>query len=474
MSNFNLIFVCLFLFATYCQGPTLTEAAERPNVLFIAVDDLNDWIGCLGGHPQCKTPNIDALAARGVLFTKSYCAAPACNPSRAALLSGKRPSTSGVYVNPQPWRESMPDVLTLPQHFQSEYKVHGGGKIYHGSYKDPKSWHHYENRPGDPKPSKEVLKDPHSKAGGIVFGHLDVDDSEMGDYVIADWAGGFLQKQHEKPFFLACGFYRPHMPWQVPRKYYDMYPLDEIVLPEVPENDLDDIPTAGVKIAKPNGDHATIKKTNNWRHAVQAYLASITFIDGQVGRLIKFLDESPHADNTIVVLWGDHGWHLGEKEHWRKFALWEEATRAPLIMVAPGVTKPNSRCDRTVDFMNIYPTLCNLCDLERPEHVEGYDMTPLLMNPQATWTHPAITTHGRKNHAVRTEQYRYIQYADGSQELYDHKSDPNEWKNLADDNNLKSVISRLQTHLEPLKNVPDGPYDRNLKKKPTKKNPPGK
>jgi arylsulfatase A-like enzyme len=471
MSALRFLFICIFSLLASHFRLTSSEAADRPNVLFIAVDDLNDWIGCLGGHPQCQTPNIDALAARGVLFTKAYCAAPACNPSRAALLSGKRPSTSGVYVNPQPWRESMQGVITLPQHFQSEYKVHGGGKIYHGAFKDPQSWHHYENRPGDPEPSTDVLKDPHSKAGGIVFGHLDVDDSKMGDYILADWAGGFLQKKHAKPFFLACGFYRPHMPWQVPRKYYDMYPLDEIVLPEVPDNDLNDIPAAGVKMAKPKGDHATINKTDNWRHAVQAYLASITFVDGQVGRLIKFLDESQYTENTIVVLWGDHGWHLGEKKHWRKFSLWEEATRAPLIMIAPGVTKPNSRCDRTVDFMNIYPTLSSLCDLPRPDHVEGFDMTALLKNPNADWSHPAITTHGRKNHAVRTEQYRYIQYADGSQELYDHNNDPNEWMNLAAKPAMQPIISRLQSHLKTLKNVPDGPYVKNLKKSKPKKTP---
>lgn len=458
MLRLNQLFFSAFSILLLMTTPSAIQAKERPNVLFIAVDDLNDWIGCLGGNQQCQTPNIDALAARGVLFTRSYCAAPACNPSRAALLTGKRPSSSGVYVNPQPWRESMPEVLTLPEHFQSEYKVYGGGKIYHGAFKDPQSWHHYEKRPGDPKPTREVLKDPHSKAGGIVFGHLDVDDSEMGDYILADWASGFLTQNHQKPFFLACGFYRPHMPWQVPRKYYDIYPLDEIVLPEVPEDDLDDIPPAGRKVAKPGGDHATMLKTDNWRYAVQAYLASITFVDVQVGRVIKALDESQYASNTIIVLWGDHGWHLGEKKHWRKFALWEEATRAPLIMVAPGVTKPKSRCDRTVDFMNIYPTLCSLCDLPRPSHVEGFDMTPLLQNPQTEWSHPAITTHGRKNHAVRTEKYRFIQYADGSHELYDHDFDPNEWNNLALKSEMRFVITRLQSHLKPLKDVPEGPY----------------
>ncbi|HSG70993.1 MAG TPA: sulfatase, partial [Planctomycetaceae bacterium] len=379
----------LFMLAfTFLLGTTLSaaaDAAERPNVLFIAVDDLNDWIGCLGGHPQSETPNIDRLAKRGVLFTRSYCAAPACNPSRAALLTGRRPSTSGVYVNPQPWRPAMPDVVTLPQHFQSEYDVVGCGKIYHGGYNDDSSWHVYQKSYGDPKPSREVLNDPHSRAGGIVFGALDEDDSAMSDYKLVDYAGKYLQAKHDKPFFLACGLYRPHMPWQVPRKYYEKFPLESIVLPNVPEEDLEDVPKAGVKMAGPQGDHATVLKTDNWAYAVQAYLASISFADAQVGRLLDYLDNSPHKDNTIVVLWGDHGWHLGEKQHWRKFALWEEATRAPLMIVAPGVTSPNSTCERTVDFMNIYPTLCELCGLDVPEGVEGHSMVPLLKNPAANW-----------------------------------------------------------------------------------------
>ena len=444
-----LAFVLLIGFA--CS--TSSFAAERPNVLFIAVDDLNDWIGCLGGHPQCETPNIDRLAKRGVLFTRSYCAAPACNPSRAALLSGRRPSSSGVYLNAQPWRPAMPDVVTLPQHFQSEYDVVGCGKIYHGRYKDAPSWNVYQSSYGDPKPTQKVLKDPHSKAGGIVFGTLDVEDSEMSDYKLVDYAGKYLQEKHDKPFFLACGLFRPHMPWQVPRKYYEKYPVESVELPKVPEGDLSDLPEAGVKMARPQGDHATVLKTDNWKYAVQAYLASISFADAQVGRLLEYLDNSAYKDNTIVILWGDHGWHLGEKMHWRKFALWEEATRAPLMIVAPGVTSPNSQCGRTVDFMNIYPTLCELCGLDVPEGVEGHSMVPLLQNPAASWDHPAITTHGRLNHAVRTEQYRYIRYADGGEELYDHNSDPNEWENLAGKPELQSVKQKLAASLKPLKNV---------------------
>lgn len=472
----RLVLLVFALFAPLLAASN-AHAAKRPNVLFIAVDDLNDWIGCLGGHPQTKSPHIDALAERGLLFTRSYCAAPACNPSRCALMNGKRPWTSGVYVNPQDWRKAMPDVLTMPQHFRNNgYTAVGCGKIYHGRYDHDPSWDTYRHKGGDPKPTQKVLKNPHSRAGGIVWGVLDVPDSEMNDYKMVDYAAEFLAKEHDDPFFLACGIYRPHMPWQVPRKYYEMYPLDSIQLPKTMPGDLDDLPAAGRKMAKPQGDHATITKTDNWKHAVQAYLASITFADAQIGRLLKALDESEHADDTIVILWGDHGWHLGEKEHWRKFALWEEATRAPLMISAPGVTKPGSKSGRTVDFMSVYPTLCDLCGIPIPEHCEGPSLVPLLKNPEAEWDRPAITTHGRGNHAVRSERFRYIRYENGDEELYDHDADPLEWTNLATNSAFVEVKSQLAAHL-PKKEAPSFQIDKGAtggKKKPGKKQPSSK
>jgi arylsulfatase A-like enzyme len=441
------------------------EEQKSPNVLFIAVDDLNDWISCLGGHPDCKTPNIDRLAARGVLFANAHCAAPACNPSRAALMTGIRPSTSGVYHNSQPWRPVMRDVVTLPQHLMKHgYTANSGGKIYHGSFEDRASWNERIEKRGDPKPSDQVLQDPHSRAGGIVWGRLDANDEDMGDYAVVSWAIEELQKKHDKPLFLACGLARPHMPWQVPQKYYDMYPLEKVTLPQVREDDLSDVPAAGIKMAKPQGDHATILQTDNWRHAVQGYLAAISFADAQIGRLLDALDAGPERDNTIVVFWGDHGWHLGEKQHWRKFALWEEATRSPLIVVAPGVTKAGGVCRRPVDFMNIYPTLADLCGAPIPEHVEGVSMRPLLENPNAEWRRAALTTHGRGNHAVRTEQWRYIRYADGSEELYDHGQDPMEWTNLADDPRHAEIKKELAAHL-PKTDAPDAPANQGEKKK---------
>lgn len=245
------------------------------------------------------------------------------------------------------------------------------------------------------------------------------------------------------------------MPWNVPQKYYDLHPADKIVLPKVLDTDLDDVPPLGVKMARPDGDHQAILDSGRWKEAVQGYLAACTFADAQVGRLLDALDQSPHKDNTIIVLWGDHGWHLGEKLHWRKFTLWEEATRAPLIVVAPGV-KPGV-CPRTVDFMSIYPTLCDLCGLPTPRQVEGQSLRPLLANPQAAWNQPAVTTYLFANHAVRSERWRYIRYRDGSEELYDHDQDPLEWTNLARDPKYDAVKKELAAWLPKVNRPTHGP-----------------
>jgi arylsulfatase A-like enzyme len=426
------------------------EGERRPNILFIAVDDLNDWVHHLGGNPQSTTPNIDRLARRGVTFTRAHCAAPLCNPSRAALLSGLRPSTTGVYDNPTDWRKVITDVPTLPMHFmQNGYYVAGAGKIYHDSFRRDSDWNEYlTNRRRDPQPKSE----DHG-VGGIAFAPLDADDADMQDYETVSWTIDKLNTRHDRPFFLACGLHKPHMPWNVPRKYYDMFPVDRIILPKVLETDLDDIPPAGVKIAKPQGDHRQILESGRWKDAVQGYLAAIAFADAMVGRLIDALDRSPSRDNTIVILWGDHGWHLGEKQHWRKFTLWEEATRAPLIVVAPGVTRPGGVCSRTVDFMGIYPTLCDLSGLSTPGHVEGTSFKSLLANPDSPWDRPALTTYLFNNHGVRSEHWRYIRYNDGSEELYDEDKDPLEWSNLAGKPEYAAIKAELAESL-PKTNAP--------------------
>lgn len=432
------------------------QRRRRPNVLFIAIDDLNDWVGCLGGHPDARTPNIDRLAARGVNFTRAYCSAPACNPSRASLLTGTLPSTSGVYHNNQPWRPAMPGAVTLPQHFMANgYRVLGCGKIFHGNFPDPQSWHEYFENPGSPEPPNRPVNGIEN-AAHFDWGPMDCGDEDMNDWKLVDWAETKLAQEWDKPFFLAVGITKPHLPWYVPRKYFDLFPPESITLPEAHPGDLDDVPEIGRQMAKPEGDHRKVLETGNWRKAVSGYLATGAFTDACVGRLLDALDKSPYADNTIIVLWSDHGWHLGEKLHWRKFALWEEATRNPLMMTVPATTKPNSVCERPVTLMDIYPTLVELCGLTPREGVEAKSLVPLLQNPDAPWERPALTTHGRNNHSLRTGRWRYIRYEDGTEELYDHDNDPLEWVNLAgreEHAELKQDLARWFPNV----NVPDAP-----------------
>jgi arylsulfatase A-like enzyme len=429
------------------------DRLKSPNVLFIAVDDLNDWNEPLGGYPGVKTPHLTRLAKQGMLFTRAYCSAPACNPSRASLMTGIRPSTSGVYRNNQSWRPALPNAVTLSQHFMANgYRVEGGGKIFHGRYRDAASWHEYFKRPTDPLPRKTPVNGI-ANTRHFDWGPVHVADDKMSDARVTDWALSFLSRESDQPFFLAVGLFRPHLPWYVPKEYFDAYPLDKITLPTVLKNDLDDVPAPGRKMAGLR-DHRKVTRTDNWHKAVQGYLASITFADAQIGRLLDALEKSPHAKNTVIVLWSDHGWHLGEKQHWRKFALWEEATRVTLLITAPRITQPGSRCGRTVSLLDVYPTLCELCGLPTRPELEGRSLMPLLRDPQSSWDRPIVTTHGRGNHAVRSERYRYIGYADGSEELYDHQDDPLEWKNLAEDGGFASVRKELAEYL-PKINAPN-------------------
>ncbi|MCC6389245.1 MAG: sulfatase [Bryobacterales bacterium] len=457
------------LLASAASLPLIAAAqpnAARRNVLFIAVDDLNDWIGCLGGNPDSRTPNFDRLAARGVLFTKAYCAAPLCNPSRAALMTGLRPSTTGVYDNNQPFRRSpvSRDAVTLAQYFRAHgYRAMGSGKIFHDAFPDPASWDEFH-----PSLDKQKLPDPvpeNLPANGIPntahfdWGPLQNPDAAMGDYKVVDYVASQLRKKQEKPFFLACGLFKPHLPWFVPAKYFDRYPAGALTLPSVKDDDLDDVPPIGVQMAKPNGDHGKVLEYHQWRKAVQAYLAAIAFADAQLGRVLDALDESEYRGNTTIVLWSDHGWHLGEKLHWRKFTLWEEATRNVLMMTVPGVTRPGERCNRPVSLMDIYPTLLETQGLPAKPGMEGVSLMPLLKNPSAAWEYPAVTTFRRNNHSVRGERFRYIRYSDGSEELYDHQDDDLEWHNLATDPRY-AVVKRDLARRLPDVNAPDSPRSR--------------
>lgn len=442
-------------------------ADKKLNVLFIPVDDLNHWCGYTGRNKQAKTPNIDRLSKMGVSFTNAHCAAPACGPARAALFSGMRPSTSGCYLNGHPWKKYIPEGISLNATFKKAgYYVVGTGKTYHSSADKglpsvyASEWHEYP-----------PLAKPSTGGAGKYQGYfepmpLDMKDDDLGDWHSVNYCIEQLQKKHDKPFFMACGLVKPHLPWAVPRKYYDMFPRDKIELPPHLENDLADVPEIGRKIGVYK-DHAKFLKSGRWKDAVQSYLATIAYADVCIGRLLDALEQSDYKDNTIIVLWGDHGWHLGEKEHWRKFTLWEEATRAPMIWYAPHVTKRNAICHRAVDFMSIYPTLCELTGLKTPDHVEGKSIVPLLRDPRAKWDGAAVTTHGYMNHSVRTERWRYIRYSNGEQELYDHDKDEYEWTNLANDPAYAPEIKRLAAFL-PRSNAENTPIEQKKKKKKAK------
>ena len=443
-----------------------TSATRKRNVLFIAIDDLNDWVGSLGGHPQTRTPNLDKFAASGVNFTSAHCAAPLCNPSRAALMTGLRPSTTGVYQNNQPFRRSERgrESVTLTQHLRSAgYKAIGSGKIYHGGFPDPQSWDDYypDNKGNDvprspvpPAESRPMNGMPRTAA--FDWGPISNTDEDMGDFQVARWVSDQLGKRHSDPMFIACGMTRPHLPWYVPKKYFDMFPHDKIQLPQVKTDDLSDVPPLGVQMAKPLGDHARVVEYGQWKKAVQAYLASIAFCDAMLGKVFRAVETSPKASDTAVVLWSDHGWHLGEKLHWRKFSLWERSTRNLLMMNIPGVTKPGGRCARTVSLMDIYPTLVEALGVPARTDLEGHSLLPLLRDPKAPRREPAITTFGRANHTVRTERWRYIQYRDYTEELYDHASDPNEWTNVAGHPKNAAVKAELRKWL-PATDAPDSP-----------------
>ncbi|MDG2181486.1 MAG: sulfatase-like hydrolase/transferase [Mariniblastus sp.] len=442
---------------------------KSPNVLLIAIDDLNDWVGCLGGHPQASSPNIDRLAKRGTLFTNAHCQAPICNPSRTSIMYGLRPSTSGVYMNaPKPWTVTgLKENVTLSRHFAANgYKTYTTGKIYHTSGLPDGDFDVVGPRPGQRLKIDQRLVTPKKEgANGLWdFGAQSYDEKLFQDHQTASWAIDQIQAhettrrtsanpQTAKPFFMAIGFYRPHVPFYSPKRIFDQIPLDEIELPLVNPNDRDDLPAIAseLMVAPAAPDHAWFVKSSNWRRAVQSYLSCIRFTDEQVGRLLDTVYQSPLADNTIVILYSDHGFFLGEKERWAKQSLWERATRVPFIIVQPG-GKQGQVCSQPAELLSIYPTLIDLCGLSARDELEGNSLIPLLNDPKATWHHPALTTHGKDNHSVRTDTHRYIRYRDGSEELYDLRSDPNEWTNIANQPEMETLKSKLKKQI-PVKNA---------------------
>ncbi|MGE9267773.1 MAG: sulfatase [Verrucomicrobiales bacterium] len=411
----------------------LLPAAPRPNVLFIAIDDLNDWTGALGGHPQAKTPQLDRLAARGTLFTNAHCQSPVCNPSRSSLLLGRLPHRSGLhFLNPDFKKiPALAELPTLPEVFAAHgYLTLGVGKIHHTG--SQRFFQKYGGSFGGFGPTpKEKISQPHGHPLWD-WGAFPERDELMPDYQSASWAISELRKKHDKPFFLAVGFVRPHVPMFVPKKWFDLHPLTEIKLPEIAENDLADIsPYARnlTTLEHVSPTHQWVSESGEWKHAVQSYLASTSFVDHQVGRLLDALAESPHRDNTLIVLFSDHGFHLGEKNHWAKRTLWEDSTRVPLIIAGPGLPT-RQRSDAPAGLIDLFPTLLDLAGLPADPTQHGRSLRPLLNDPAADWPHPAITSFGPGNITLRSRHHRLIRYHDGSEELYDHRRDPHEWHNL--------------------------------------------
>ncbi|MDE0167286.1 MAG: sulfatase [Bryobacterales bacterium] len=464
--------------AALVGAATARGAGERPNVLSISVDDMNDWVGCLGGYPGVRTPNIDALARRGVLFRDAHCSSPVCNPSRTALMTGKRPSTTGVYRNNQYWRPAHPDIKTLPMFFRENgYHAAGAGKIFHhvAGFNPPDQWDDFQIQEFDDPWYRRLSYYPWIKkipnppghpfngmAGDNFAGEFDWGvlpnrpERTYGDMAAVRYGQEFLKREHDKPFFLAVGLWHPHIPLFAPQNYFDLYPKEEVRLPEVPGNDLDDIPPIAQKwAAVRRAEHERILREGKWTDGVQAYLACISFADAMVGYVLRALEESRYAENTIVVFWSDHGWHLGEKRHWHKSTLWQRSTHVPMIWAGPGVHHAGLDRKQPVELLDIYPTLADLCGLPKAHDLEGASLTPQLRDAGAK-RRPAVTTYLPDNHAVVTEKWRYIRYADGTDELYDRVNDPNEWDNLAGEPRYAFLKQRL-AYWMPETSVPEVP-----------------
>lgn len=457
---------CFVLLATMLIS-SADEQRIPPDVLFLVVDDLNDWISLLDSQSPIETPNLERLAKRGMLFRRAYCASPACNPSRVAALTGLRPTTTGVYGNKSDWRAALPHRQTIMQRFLAAgYEVQGAGKIFHhhfdGAFHDDDSF-------GNFQPMCPQIYPPNKLNGAADYGSRNTDWGEWPeqvedtiDFQTASFCVNVLSELQadDKPLFLACGIFKPHSPFFAPAAFHTNY--RDIQLPRRHENDWDDLPSGATEIMRRTkwfweGMQAVERnRPGAYRDFVEAYAACIALADAQIGRVLDALDASPRRENTIVILWSDHGFHLGEKDHIEKFALWEKSNHIPFIVVAPG-TLAGSHCDRPLDMSILYPTLLELCGLPADDACDGVSIVPLLRDPSTAWPRPALMTYLRGNHAVRSERWRYIRYADGSEELYDHETDPDEWRNVAQDDRFREVMDSHRKWLprEEAKQVPD-------------------
>lgn len=499
------VFLFLILLLSACSSSDPNIELEQPNVLFISVDDLNDWEGALQGHPRAKTPNMDKLFEQGTLFTNAHCSQAVCTASRNSILSGIHPTTSGWYSSVNNMRKTYDTVMQghqmLPEHFKSNgYNTYATGKIFHSGESDhpsktadfwteysPHFWNNMEEKieatgfgyrgkmffpfPKDGGQLVQLYGEDtinnhyreinrfYSLCGGPLA-EEEIPENGMYDEQIANWAIKQLQKPQDKPFFMAVGFIRPHVPYTAPQKYFDLYKQEDLEMPSVPEDEFNDIPMMGKAIAygyTPRGGWADVsQKPEILPELVHAYLACVSFVDDQIGRVIDALEKSPNGKNTIIVLWSDHGQHLGEKRHFRKQALWEESTRVPLFFKIPNGKNTGKRIASAVSLLDIYPTLAELCKLPGNPKLEGNSLVPLIEEPGMDWDKPVLSTWYYKNHAVRSNQWRYIHYRDGGEELYNHKNDPGEHINLAADPKYAEIITEHRKFLPQKDALPAG------------------
>jgi arylsulfatase A-like enzyme len=444
ISVHSIAIVVLSLFLT---GETCAEE-RKPNVLMIAIDDLNDWVGFMGGHPEAITPHMDALAKRGRNFINAHCAVPVCSASRASVMSGVAATTHGSYELGPKYQElpALANVPTIQRYLKENgYYTLSGGKVLHHGFNGKLAGDIDRSlgRMRSPRP-KEPMNRPAHWSGAWDWGAYPEDDAEMADYQLAKKAGKALQEDFDQPFFMSVGFFRPHVPLFVPPKWFNLYEPDSLTLPRNPKSDLEDLPTnfLGINDYAAAPTHADVIKHGKQRSLTHAYLASISFVDHCVGIVLDALKSSRHADNTLIVLWSDHGFHLGEKQHWAKRTLWEESTRVPLLIAGPGI-KPGMSCPEPASLLDIYPTLIELCRLPANRHLEGVSLVPQLNDPMAHRERPAITSSYFGNHSIRSRDWRLIVYEDGAEELYNHRKDPDEFHNRAGDPTCHAIRNQL-------------------------------
>lgn len=443
------------------------SSGKMPDIVYISIEDIAPLMGCYG-HPVVKTPNIDALAKRGVVFNNAYCQVAVCNPSRASVSTGLRPETLGVFGNSVDWRRRIPaGMLTLPEFFRDNgYETVICGKIHHhqryfndatdeAQEREDRMWTK-ALRAKSKAPTKPAirpkakrpdwLEEDHYIARSLKWGPTGLADGQQRDGATARAVAAELRSPRDKPLFMAVGFHSPHYDLRAPDEYFELYPPEKIALPKNPENDLADVPHE--YSAFNTTDDRWLSKAEK-RQAIAAYYACISYVDACVGIITDALRETGKENETIVCLWGDHGMHLGEHLLFRKYTLFENAARVPLVIAAPGVARAGAVCKRMVELIDTYPTLADLAGLSVPKGLEGTSMRPVLQAPDRSWKKAAFTSQSARNHSLRTERWRYTEWGDPAHaELYDHDADPGEFNNLAEDPGHSAIVAELSRLLK--------------------------